>query len=298
MATINHFSNIKDFTPESVKASYWKPATLPAAVVDSIDLLNGYQVNPDHLFSFGNSKLYKNIAIFSLYEIVTCPGCERDSATSCAKTCYAKKASGLRPAVYNKRIALTECAINRLSILENAIDIALTRIEEKNARKVIKLQKMQREYSAMIDKRTKAARSKKNAIVELKNSIVEFVRIHEAGDFFNQAYIETWARVARKHNSFVFYFYTKSASIFDFSNLVNLDNVNMVDSVIPCDIKNYGSFDWLRKTTKRLYENGYKNQYRVCGYGFKDKNGKKRAPHCGIDCTACMSYKWVLFLQH
>lgn len=115
---------------------------------------------------------------------------------------------------------------------------------------------------------------------------IDYVRIHESGDFFLQSYVDMWARIARDFPRFRFYFYTKVAGVFDFSKLVNLNNVNMVESVLSDGGIN---FDVEDKITKRAHALGVP----LCPYR------KGGAPvHCGTDCKACMTSKYVAFIKH
>ena len=59
------------------------------------------------------------------------------------------------------------------------------------------------------------------------------VRIHESGDFYNQAYVDKWAKIAKTFPHIQFTFYTKSFHLFDFSELRRLKNVTAFASVDP-----------------------------------------------------------------
>ena len=56
------------------------------------------------------------------------------------------------------------------------------------------------------------------------------IRIHEAGDFYSQAYIDSWAKVAAAAPGMIFYAYTKRIKDFDFSALQALPNFIVIDS--------------------------------------------------------------------
>lgn len=99
-----------------------------------------------------------------------------------------------------------------------------------------------------------------------------------------------WRMIAMYRPDITFYFYTKTARVFDFSGLLALNNVSMINSVLPCGRKNYGKHDYI-DSMKKEYPQAF-----VCGYGMEN------APRCGIDCTYCMTAshdeKIVLFLDH
>lgn len=215
----------------------------------------------DHLtrkgvMSYGNRKLSKKIAIFNLLAIVTCPIC-----SDCKGTCYAKKAQNGYPSAWDKRLMLTWLALNNLQLLEKLICIELDKIVNGKAHKDVR-----------------------------------YVRIHESGDFFCQAYVDMWTKIIAKYPTLRFYFYTKTNTIFDFSKMFALNNqkndkrVNMVKSILPNGMINYGSIDYLNYVLQFF-------DYHVCPYGFTDNNGNKIKPHCG-DCTICLDHEYVLFLDH
>lgn len=196
-------------------------------------------------FQYGNRKLARNIAIFSLLELFTCLNCK-----DCAHSCYAKKASRQYATAYIHRLLYTWLACNNLPLLESFILQDLARLPK----------------------------------------YVNCIRIHEAGDYISQDYVNMWARIAASRPDITFYFYTKTGAIFDFGGLLALDNVSMIDSVLSCGGKNYGDPEYVATMAAR-YSNAF-----VCGYGLEN------APRCGIDCTYCMTAahekKIVLFHDH
>ena len=196
-------------------------------------------------FQYGNRKLARNIAIFSLLELVTCLNCQ-----DCAGTCYARKASRQYATAYLHRLFYTWLACNDLALLKAFILEDLQRLPK----------------------------------------YVDCIRIHEAGDFTSQSYVNMWQEIAANRPDITFYFYTKTGAIFDFSGLLSLDNIAMIDSVLPCGRKNYGDHQYI-EDMKAAYPAAY-----VCGYGAEN------APRCGIDCKYCMTAshekKIVLFHDH
>lgn len=191
-------------------------------------------------FSFGNSKLSDNIAIFSLMEILTCLDC-----STCAGTCYAKKSNRYATS-YNHKLINTFLACNNLDLLKSFI---VDDLQHRPKR-------------------------------------IEFVRIHEAGDFFSQEYINMWFSVARLFPELKFYFYTKSDKYLDFSG--RPENMNMVYSLYPNGAKNYGTIEDLQQLRAAYPE----RNIHLCSYG------AEHAEKCGVSCTLCMNNPYVFFLEH
>ena len=57
------------------------------------------------------------------------------------------------------------------------------------------------------------------------------VRIHESGEWYSQAYIDKWVRIAQALPNITFYSFTKRLKDFDFSELLALPNVVTIDSL-------------------------------------------------------------------
>ena len=96
-----------------------------------IHFVNDLNLYVGKVFHIGNTKLAKNIAIFSLKEIFTCLDCK-----DCLKDCYAVKASKAYPTVNNHRWLITYMAINHLDILKSWIYEELYKIAKN--RKYVK----------------------------------------------------------------------------------------------------------------------------------------------------------------
>lgn len=118
------------------------------------------------LFSRGNHKLPRNIAIFNIPEIKTCPG----RTEACSQLCYAIKATRQYP-----KTLLQRKRNLRISISDQFVDRAIK--ELKRMRKV------------------------------------DTVRIHEAGDFYSQTYLDKWIIIAKTIPELIFFAYTKSYSL-------------------------------------------------------------------------------------
>lgn len=78
--------------------------------------------------------------------------------------------------------------------------------------------------------------SKRKDFVELVNKELArahktTVRIHESGDFYNQAYVDKWYAIMKANPNIHFTFYTKSFHLFNFSKIRRLKNVNAFASL-------------------------------------------------------------------
>lgn len=99
----------------------------------------------------------------------------------------------------------------------------------------------------------------------------KYFRVHaSAGEFYDQAYISKWARIAKALPDVVFYAYTKRLKEFDFTELKSLPNFVVIDSFQYGGL-NYGSID---KAPKHAF---------IC----PDQPGAN--VQCGLDCVHCMS---------
>ena len=57
------------------------------------------------------------------------------------------------------------------------------------------------------------------------------VRLHESGEFYSQAYIDSWLTIATALPHFTFYAFTKRLSDFNFSRLAALPNFILINSL-------------------------------------------------------------------
>ena len=58
-----------------------------------------------------------------------------------------------------------------------------------------------------------------------------YFRIHASGEFYSQAYIDSWYTIASAFPSITFYAYTKRLAHFDFSSLSSLPNFVLINSL-------------------------------------------------------------------
>ena len=96
------------------------------------------------------------------------------------------------------------------------------------------------------------------------------VRIHSSGDFYSQAYIDSWSQIATALPQFTFYAFTKQLSRFDFTHLMSLPNVVIIDSLMHGPL-NYGPVS------------------RLLPGVFTCPSTSGAPVVCGVSCRYCMS---------
>ena len=174
------------------------------------------------------------------------PGRSCLNCSDCFSTCYAMKS-------YRQYIQSKNC-----------LDIN-TDLAEQNVPLLESLLKAQ-----ILDYQTK------------KKGKAVYVRIHVAGDFISQAYVDMWARVATAFPGVRFWTYTKVDHLFNFSGIP--DNVNVIRSFIDGKL-NFGSAGYVRD----LVENH--GAVECPAVGNKDIK-------CVRDCKHCVWHDRVAFLEH
>ena len=113
---------------------------------------------------------------------------------------------------------------------------------------------------------------------------VTAVRIHVAGDFFSQMYLNDWKEIASLFPDINFYSYSKTFHLFDFSELIALENVNVINSITDDNGINFGD----EKRVTELLEQGYT----ICPTAYW------KTVICGLDCKICHKESKVAFLVH
>ena len=98
----------------------------------------------------------------------------------------------------------------------------------------------------------------------------KYFRVHASGDFFSQDYVNAWVSIAKQNTDIVFYAYTKRKHSWDFSELENLENFVLINSLQSGKI-NYGPLSKAPLTS------------------FICPDVKGSTVRCGIDCTYCMN---------
>jgi hypothetical protein len=143
--------------------------------------------------------------------------------------------------------------------------------------------------NALQSRRRKLAQTKSDnfvadAVAEIRKSNKKYVRIHESGDFYDQAYIEKYVDIVKALPDVKFYAYTKKDKKLNFSALLKLDNFNLIVSNTPMGL-NYGDMDYCKKLVK---DHGYK----LCPCGID------KTVVCMGDCKYCADHDKVCFLKH
>jgi len=92
------------------------------------------------------------------------------------------------------------------------------------------------EFSKQLDFETKI----RDSIVSLR---LEYVRVHESGEFYSQVYVDRWYRIAKSLPDVTFVAYSKRFGDFDFSKLRSLDNVILINSLHDNGRLNYGKLE-------------------------------------------------------
>lgn len=113
------------------------------------------------------------------------------------------------------------------------------------------------------------------------------VRLHASGDFFSNEYIDCIHDIVASNPTTVFWTYTKNAIAENAFN--DLDNINIVKSIIKGFGFNYGHCDYILKLYNALKALG-KTVY-IC------KCGISKNQHC-VNCGACFRCDYVLFIEH
>lgn len=129
-------------------------------------------------------------------------------------------------------------------------------------------------------------------IAEIRFYNIEFVRIHATGDFFSKDYVKAWIKIAKACKTTKFWTYTKAFGHgFDkeLNALTDLDNVNIVNSIVPGCGFNFGHIDYVIATYYELKNRG-ENPY-ICRCGIDKEQ------HCN-NCKGCSCHKYVLFVEH
>lgn len=140
---------------------------------------------------------------------------------------------------------------------------------------------------------TKGSDFKSRIIAEIRKRKFKVIRIHESGDYYCQAYVDTWKDIARSIPEITFYSFTKAFQLDLWSNLPS-------NFII---IQSYGSkFDEKidsTKSTGRVIEKltDLRITDYLCPY-YHHVEGFK----CGKDCSYCFSQepkvKQVAFIMH
>lgn len=243
------------------------------------------------IFKYGNLKLEKNIARFTLPEVITCkarcPGC------------YASKMLWESTRIYR---------LTNLLIIMNALrDKDFNNHFTKQIQKELQLH----------EKKCKRAGK------------LPMFRWHDSGDIFSVEYFNWMREVMSTNLNIKFYTYTKNTQVYQtYLMLKNIEpsmlNFNIVNSFILHHVNYFDfmhnfevEFDIFKKIVETLKERGKKLFF--CNYNFEKfkerdcKNYEKLIQYfkdnsdvisffekhldCG-DCSACCSFEYTAFLKH
>lgn len=115
----------------------------------------------------------------------------------------------------------------------------------------------------------------------------KYVRVHVGGEFYNQAYVDFWKRLAvrikKARPEIKIYTYTKHLS---YIKELNEAGINVVRSIYDNWV-NFGSIEYVTEMAK-------KHKGIVCPATL----GKVDSKFCGDKCKACISMANVFFLKH
>lgn len=91
---------------------------------------------------------------------------------------------------------------------------------------------------------------------------VELIRIHVAGDFYSQAYVNKWTQIISNCPEMKFYAYTKSFVSLDLEALWNLENIHIIQST--------GSRDDSKINYLKPHARIFKNEIELVEAGYID----------------------------
>lgn len=98
----------------------------------------------------------------------------------------------------------------------------------------------------------------------------KYFRIHASGEFYSQAYINSWVTITKAFPNITFFSYTKRLRHFNFETLQSLPNFVLIDSL------HFGKLNY--STLSNAPQTAF-----ICPYK------KGAAVQCGISCTWCMT---------
>lgn len=192
----------------------------------------------------------KNALIFDLPAITTCPNCE-----GCKRKCYALVQQKMYDATRAKRELNYYLLLNYPKFMAEQIESQFQQEREKRGKRFFT------------------------------------VRLHASGDFFSAKYVKFWEGIAKNNKDFLFYGYSKAFAVFPELDALNrLENVNIVNSILPSNEINFGSLEYCLKKFDELKKMDKKVVLCPCGI---DKSAK-----CGLTCTKCHWCEYCLIVEH
>ena len=114
----------------------------------------------------------------------------------------------------------------------------------------------------------------------------EYFRIHSSGDFYCQDYVDKWVTIIKDFPRVKFYAYTKRIEDFNFSELLSLPNMNLINSNTPNGV-NYGDQTYCDDLVKN---HGY----------IQCPCSSTNTVKCQVDCFVCSTkgQDKICFLKH
>lgn len=128
----------------------------------------------------------------------------------------------------------------------------------------------------------------KLARLQIIHENVKLLRLHATGDFI-PGEAAGWHEIFKDMPGLKGWTYTKCRWTADIRKLDNLNNFNIVRSIIPGCGYNFGHIGYILKVYYKLKKAGEKVYICRCGI---DKN-----QHC-VNCAGCSENKYVLFIEH
>jgi len=128
-------------------------------------------------------------------------------------------------------------------------------------------------------------------MAQIEADSVKQLRIHAAGDFFSESYVDMWKRIAARFDGVIFWTYTKYEYAVNAFN--GLDNLSLVPSCTPAGF-NFGTCAELLYKYRKLTSMGYRVHICACG-----TNMEKHCSDCVHGCKAIgKECDYVLFIKH
>lgn len=131
-----------------------------------------------------------------------------------------------------------------------------------------------------------------NAInAQLESDDIKQVRIHAAGDFFSNEYIDAWKKIVVSNPAVTFWTYTKVD--YALKAFAGISNVSIVPSITPYGF-NFGTCEQLINRREKLINAGFRVHVCACGTELE-----KHCSDCTTGCKAIGSEcDFVLFIMH
>lgn len=122
----------------------------------------------------------------------------------------------------------------------------------------------------------------------------EYARIHEAGDYYNQRYLNKWLKIARSYPELTFLSYTKMYDRLDFSKKTS--NFLVYSSLDPTSLHKLNT---VKRIFKRCVIVDKAEDVRAKGWHVCPPVTKDHHNYCGVDCKVCWKGQdKVVWIKH